>query len=202
MLGHNAILDAIEDKRIVINPFDIKQLGPNSYDLKLGNWIVRQKTLTDRDRGYFFDEISPRYLGERVDPYSVWDSPYEPNGGKILLRPGELILAHTAEYVLCRGDIVGEMASRSTVMRMGIAVCVDAGLGDVGFGSKWTMEIYNHLQVAIVLQAGDRVAQMKFHEVTQGHASRGIAADYGDKGGTYGQKEWTPDDMLPRSSMR
>lgn len=187
MLGDKAILEAMADGRIVIAPFNEEQLGPNSYDLRIGEWIVRQKEQTG---GIFHVD-----LGEKVNPLDMWRHPQRAEGGIIRLQPGELILAHTDEYVACYDNVCGEMASRSTVMRMGIAVCVDAGLGDVGFASKWTMEVYNHTKFIVNINVGSRVAQMKFHEVV------GNEKDYRDKGGTYGIGEWTPDDMLPRSSM-
>ena len=193
MLGDKAILEAMADGRIIIVPFNKEQLGPNSYDLRIGEWIVRQKFGWAENA----HSIAPRIvrLTSPVNPSDLWESPKRADGGIIRLRPGELILAHTEEYVACYDNVCGEMASRSTLMRMGIAVCVDAGLGDVGFGSRWTMEVYNHTQAVVEIIVGDRVAQMKFHEVV------GNEKDYRDKGGTYGIGKWTPGDMLPRSSM-
>ena len=197
MLGDAAIKEAIKDGRIVIDPFDEEQLGPNSYDLRIGEWICRQKY-----EGPEYESLAsyiPPTVGLKnpVDGLALWGVPTEVLGGIIRLHPGELILAHTHEFVGCYKDVVGEMASRSTLMRMGIAICVDAGLGDVGFASKWTMEVYNHTRSIIEINVGDRVAQMKFHSV------EGVSKSYQDKGGTYGKPlgEWDPNDMIPRSSM-
>lgn len=194
MLGNLAIKQAISEGKIVITPFDEDQLGPNSYDLRLGDWFVRQKHEYN-DPG--FD--APITLGDPVQPHRVWGKPQRAEHGIIEIDAGELILAHTEEYVSCYVDIVGEMASRSTMMRNGIAVCIDAGLGDVGYAGRWTMEIYNHLNHPIVLEVGWRVAQMKFHRV------EGVDLSYSEKamGGEYGgEQEWRPEDMLPRSRMR
>ena len=199
MLGNEAIKKALKDGRIEIDPFDEEQLGPNSYDLRIGEWVCRQREFNP------IRELSPQFnvsqrtveLINPVDGLALWNSPYEVQSGIIRLHPGELILAHTREFVGCYEDVVGEMASRSTLMRMGIAICVDAGLGDVGFASKWTMEVYNHTRAIIDIHVGDRVAQMKFHEV------KGVSKNYQDKGGVYGVPtgEWDPNDMIPRSSM-
>lgn len=200
MLGNKAISEAMSDGRIVITPFHKDQLGPNSYDLRIGEWIVRQKKFSfEWARDTYKAQTSPDYkhvrLTDPVDPTMLWDSPVQAVDGTIALLPGELILAHTDEHVGCYENVCGEMASRSTLMRMGIAVCVDAGLGDVGFSSRWTMEVINYSQSVIVIPVGARVAQMKFHEVV------GNDIDYSQKGGTYGIGEWSPDDMLPRSGM-
>ena len=206
MLGNRAILDAIEEGKIVIEPFDPKQLGPNSYDLRLGRWIVRQRSpetiryvstiMTDMELRWQTQMQEPLlHIPHRDYPPTLWDAPEYINDGIIRLWPGELILAHTEEIVECHGDIVGEMASRSTLMRNGIAVCVDAGLGDVGYASRWTMEIHNFTQRIIELRVGWRIAQMKFHRV------EGVDIDYEQKGGSYGLGEWKPEDMLPRGNM-
>lgn len=210
MLGDHAIKMALNDGRIVIDPYDEKQLGPNSYDLRIGNWIVRQRSnfglFTGGDilDSYF---VPTAELKDPIDPHVLWGEPEEikakpgEKSGIIQVHPGELILAHTVEFIGCFENIVGEMASRSSLMRMGIAICVDAGLGDVGFASKWTMEVFNHTRSIIPIPVGARVAQMKFHEVS------GNMSSYDDKGGAYGVgasgsvDDWNPEDMLPRSSL-
>ncbi len=212
MLGSSAIVEAINLGKIVIDPYIEKHLGPNSYDLRLGDWYVRQKnseltigefvTLPDYYEGMDAEKISEFIafnggvkLDDPINGYRIWESPRQAIGGTIWLRPGELILGHTMERVGCYGDITGEMSSRSSMMRHGISVCIDAGLGDVGFDSKWTMEISNHTKYLIGLSVGMRIAQIKFHRV------EGPGINYQEKGGTYGRGEWTPQDMIPRSSL-
>ncbi len=182
---------ALRDGRIVIKPYNEDQLGSNSYDLRIGEWVCRQHPGDPLD-------IFPRIkLTDPVNGLELWQLPEKVQDGIIWLAPGELILAHTEEFVGCFENVVGEMASRSTMMRMGVAICVDAGLGDVGFASKWTMECYNHTRGSIGIPVGCRVAQMKFHEVSD------VSKNYQDKGGTYGvpEGEWDPEDMIPRSSI-
>jgi dCTP deaminase len=185
VLGNLAILQAIKEARIVIKPFNEKQLGPNSYDVRIGQWIVRQQ----------YASTSPLLLSDPISPHELWQSPTRVQDGIIRVAPGELLLAHTEEFIACYQNVVGELASRSSLMRMGIAVCVDAGLGDVGFASRWTLEVYNHTRREIVIPVGSRVAQMKFHEVDN------CDLTYQAKGGTYGVMDWDPNDMLPRSSL-
>lgn len=211
MLGSTAILASIQEGKIVIDPFDDKQLGPNSYDLRLGEWYVRQiktvsNALTTMLPDFFPEEDQKKIsqllafnggieLDDPIDGKRIWESPVRSASGTIWLRPGELILGHTMERVGCYVDIAGEMSSRSSMMRHGISVCIDAGLGDVGFDSKWTMEISNHTNSLIGLRVGMRIAQMKFHRI------EGPGKDYASKGGTYGQGDWDPNDMIPRSSL-
>jgi dCTP deaminase len=191
MLGHNAVIAAIAEGKIVVDPFVPKHLGPNSLDLRLGDWCVRQRSSSNLK--HYKNKYS---LLDPIDPSLIWNEPTEIPDGILMLRPGELVLAHTMERVGTYEDIAGELSSRSSMMRMGIAVCVDAGLGDVGYDSKWTLEIYNHTSLAIGIPVGARVCQMKFHRVE----NSGLT--YQEKGGTYGSRDdWKPSDMLPRSSL-
>ncbi len=201
MLGDKAIKKAMRDGRIVIDPFDEDHLGPNSYDLRIGNWICRQRYSGQMITPDGVENlVSPKPFSldtERVQGTELWASPENVDRGIILLEPGELILAHTDEVVGTHGNIVGEMKSRSSAMRCGFNVCIDAGLGDVGFHSRWTMEIYNHTHRILGIPVGMRVAQMTFYKV------KGVSKNYVDKGGTYGNAagEWTPEDMIPRSTV-
>lgn len=228
MLGGQAIKDALALGQIVISPFNEKQLGSNSYDLRAGEWIVRQRHPLDIIRkGHFFEsttlnttpmkDSTPRdpadalpgdyddtgnkhallRLGNPIEGNVLWSEPTHVDGGTIRLAPGELILMLTQERVGCYGDIIGEMSSRSSFMRCGMAVCVDAGLGDVGFDSHWTMEVFNHTRIHIEFHVGDRIGQMKFHRI------EGLGETYAERGGTYGHAndEYRPSDMIPRSNM-
>jgi len=192
-----AIKEAIHDGRIIIEPFDETLLGGNSYDIRIGSWIVRQRDWAKNIALHVNAPIIKLENGQKIDGDSVWEEPHDAGeGGTIVLRPGELILAHTIERIGCFENVVAEMKSRSSAMRLGQAICIDAGLGDVGFDSRWTMEVYNHLARPISIPVGARVGQMTFHEVA------GNSRDYYVKGGTYGSAlNWTPNDMIPRSRM-
>lgn len=187
MLGRNAILHHLAKGTIQIDPYRESHLGPNSYDLSLGDWVCRMHP----------GDAIPRKVEftNPIDWAKLWSPPEKSIDGMLVLRPYELVLSHTVERVGCYENVVGEMASRSTIMRMGVAVCLDAGLGDVGFDSKWTMEIFNHTAHYLHIPIGSRIAQMKFHEVDDAGIS------YEGKGGTYGLGKWEPEDMLPRSSI-
>ena len=189
MLGNHAIKMAMRDGDIVIDPFKEDNLGPNSYDISIGPWVARQR----HDPTLQAFELTSPINGE-----DLWQEPQSyAEHGIIVLEPGELVLAHTVEHIGCFTNIVGEMKSRSSLMRSGTAICIDAGLGDVGFNSRWTMEMYNHLKRSIAIPVGARVGQMVFHEV------RGVSTNYQKKGGVYGMDKdnWDPMDMIPRSNI-
>ncbi|HRY56962.1 MAG TPA: hypothetical protein P5014_02235, partial [Patescibacteria group bacterium] len=93
----------------------------------------------------------------------------KPSDKVILIAPNETILAHTIEFIGGRngvGDlsaVTSEMRARSSIGRIGIAVCKCAGWGDIGYINRWTMEITNFSSSVIPLPVGLRIAQIIFH---------------------------------------
>ena len=112
------------------------------------------------------------------------------SNGKIVVRPGDTILAHTYEVIGATNGYTTSMRARSSIGRSALSVCKCAGLGDVGYISRWTLEISNHSQTTITLPVGCRIAQICFYEV--GPTLREYSGKYGSR------SNWTPEDMLPK----
>jgi dCTP deaminase len=70
------------------------------------------------------------------------------------------------------------MKARSTVGRQGLTVALCAGLGDVGYTSRWALEVrvvdYGDVPVAV----GTPVAQVVFHTATPTDAAYEGATRY------------------------
>lgn len=122
ILTDTQILKAIEEGSIVIEPFDIKNLGTNSYDVHLGPHLAV----------YRDEELDARKHNE------VNHSDIGPEG--YVIRPGELYLGVTLEYTETHGA-VPFLEGKSSVGRLGIDIHATAGKGDVGFCNTWTLEI-------------------------------------------------------------
>jgi dCTP deaminase len=178
LLSDKRILEERDQGNLVIDPFDIRQLGTNSYDCRLGEWFFQPTVYLDTID--FTDEIQAR---------AFWGDPVRADE-TIVIKPGTTILGHTQEIVGARNGFTTTMHSRSSIGRSGLSVCKCAGVGDVGYVSRWTMEISNHTTCAIVLPVGLRISQIKFHYV--GETLKEYRGKYGQEG------EWTPHDMLPR----
>jgi len=177
MLSDYEILEEIKKGNIVIEPFRREQLNSNSYDVRLGEYYAVE---------FPYSQLLDPYDKELVEKH--WK--IKKATDRIVIHPGETILAHTQEIIGGRRNIASKMNARSSLGRMGISVCKCAGFGDVGFINKWTMEITNHLpSTSIVLHVGMRVAQISFFRVGY------VLKEYKGK---YGQEEWTPEDMLPK----
>lgn len=183
MLSDKDIRRGWQEGFIHIQPYDPSNLGPNSYDCRLG--------------GYFFRPHSGHY--RPIDPLDeenvrhYWRGPSH-STEIIWLNPSETILGHTEEIIGTTRLYVAHMHGRSTLARLGVSVH-QAGFGDVGFVSKWTLEITNHNAVPIELRVGMRICQFSFEYV--GETER----DYVSTGKYTTGGVWSPDDMIPKLWM-
>ncbi len=179
LLSDKKIMEEMEKGNIVIEPFEPRQLGTNSYDVRLGPY-------------YFIPNHNMVTVNftEEEDARSFWLGPYFAEDGIIRIRPGDTILAHTEEVVGGRNGFTTSMRSRSSIGRSCLSVCKCAGVGDVGYISRWTMEITNHSHAMAIVPVGLRVAQILFYEVGE------TAREYQGKYGSW--TDWTPKDMLPK----
>lgn len=122
ILSDKKILEAIEAGQIVIEPFDRKCLGTNSYDVHLGKHLALYK-----------DQILDAKKHNQVDHFEI------PEEG-FVLEPGTLYLGVTEEYTETHNS-VPFLEGKSSVGRLGIDIHATAGKGDVGFCNTWTLEI-------------------------------------------------------------
>lgn len=136
---------AIKSGDIIIEPFDKKQLGTNSYDVRLAPTIA-----------WYEDKILDAKREHKVVYQEI------PDDG-IVLVPNQLYLGVTEEYV-GSSKYVPILDGKSSAGRLGISVHVTAGRGDVGFFNHWTMEIF--VIQAVKVYAGMPLGQFIFYEST------------------------------------
>ncbi len=146
MYSSKDILQAIADKRLSISDFDPVRLGPNSYDLLLGN------TFFD----VTWDDEGPLFTGPRVIE----------DGQRVYVPVGGTMLGVTKDIIGTHYNVVAQLKAKSTLGRMGITICRDAGLGDVGYDNHWTLEISSYVTAGRpFVIVGEAIAQMVFDEV-------------------------------------
>lgn len=210
VLSKPAILRHIEIGNIEISPFSDKNVCNSSYDVRLGKYYFRQSMLKHTQTLNPFYEKSIKSLYGEVEtalPTSDYKSKLNPfhnlndSDLLILISPGETILAHTLEFIGGRKCVTTEMRARSSIGRLGLAVCKCAGWGDVGYVNRWTMEITNFSSCIIPLPVGLRVAQIIFHEVESINDSDAYNLKGKYQAGFDMQKlqnDWKPEMMLPK----
>jgi dCTP deaminase len=122
ILSDSRILEEIEKGTIVIEPYDRKNLGSNSYDVHLGKYLAM-----------YNDAMLDARKHNTISHFEI------PEEGYVLL-PGNLYLGVTDEYTETHAH-VPFLEGKSSTGRLGIDIHATAGKGDVGFCNAWTLEI-------------------------------------------------------------
>jgi dCTP deaminase len=138
------ILESIETREIVIEPFRPDCLGTNSYDVHLGKHLaIYQSAILD---------------ARQHNTIEHFDIPEE----GIVLQPGRLYLGVTEEYTETHNS-VPFLEGKSSTGRLGIDIHATAGKGDVGFCNHWTLEISVAMPVRVY--AGMPIGQLIYFRV-------------------------------------
>jgi len=131
-------------KDILIDPFNEKQVNPNSYNLKLHNELLVYDTpVLDMKE----DNPAKKII--------------IPDDG-LLLDSRKLYLGRTMEYTETH-NLVPMLEGRSSVGRLGLFVHITAGFGDVGFKGYWTLEIF--CVQPIKIYPSIEICQIFYHSV-------------------------------------
>src|SRR3954471_19659077 len=122
ILSDSRILEEIEKGTIVIEPYDRKNLGSNSYDVHLGKYLAM-----------YNDTVLDARKHNTISHFEIPAEGY-------VLQPGYLYLGVTDEYTESHAH-VPFLEGKSSTGRLGIDIHATAGKGDVGFCNAWTLEI-------------------------------------------------------------
>lgn len=131
-------------REIVIEPFDVRRLNPNSYNLSLADELLV----------YDCRELDMK----QANPTSRLIIP----ATGLLLEPNRLYLGRTNEYTRTDG-FVPMLEGRSSVGRLGLFIHVTAGFGDVGFAGYWTLEFFCVQPVRIYPNV--EICQIYYHTI-------------------------------------
>ena len=127
--------------RLTIEPFDLAQLNPVSYNYRLGS-VLRTHVA----------QLTDTHAGHQLDEFTI------PKDG-VVLRPGRVYLGTTVE-VIGSDVFVPSLIGRSSLGRLGMFLQFSADLGQVGSCHRWTLEI--KVVQAIRVYAGMRAGQVTF----------------------------------------
>ncbi|MBU3113069.1 dCTP deaminase [Clostridium lacusfryxellense] len=143
-------------KEIVIEPYNEKQLNPNSYNLRLHNeLLVYDETILDMK------------TENKVKKIII------PEEG-LVLETGKLYLGRTIEFT-GTDNYVPMLEGRSSIGRLGLFIHVTAGFGDVGFQGFWTLEIFCVQPIRIY--PGVEICQIYYHSI-EGDYDKYISGKY------------------------
>jgi len=151
VLSKDEILKEIKKKRIKVEPFDEKCLGPSSLDLKLG------------DEFRVLNEGITVDIKEETD-YLKYSKPVKVKD-YFVLEPNKLILGITKEKITLPENICGSLSGRSRFARLGLLVHITASFVQPGISNKQVLEIKNASQFTMKLFPGTRICQLRFERM-------------------------------------
>ncbi len=146
ILTDKQILEEIDKGNIVIEPFDRKFLGSNSYDVHLADTMAVYK-----------DDILDARKHNEVTTFTIHDHQ------GFLLLPGRLYLGVTQEYTETH-TFVPFLEGKSSIGRLGIDIHSTAGKGDIGYCNTWTLEI--SVKQPVKIYPGMPIGQLIYFKVS------------------------------------
>ncbi|PIZ91843.1 dCTP deaminase [Candidatus Micrarchaeota archaeon CG_4_10_14_0_2_um_filter_55_9] len=163
ILSRAALLEAIQNKEIIITPFDESLVGPCSIDFRLGNEFrvyrkTNRKTHLDDEFSYSKEYYHTRKLE---------------CGEALPLKPGQLVLGVTLEQLKLTDSLCAFIEGRSRFARSGLFVHVSSGLVQPGSNNHQVLEIFNASPNELELVPGTRICQLVFMRATGGAAYSG-----------------------------
>ena len=165
ILSGKEILKEIENGNIKIEPFNINQLNPNSYNLKLADELLVYDIPYSCEMIKCDGMLAPGYhnMMKPIDMFS--DNPVRkieiPREG-LTLYPGILYLGRTVEFTETH-KFLPCLEGRSSIGRLGINIHATAGFGDVGFQGTWTLEL--SVTQPVTIYPFTEICQIYYQEV-------------------------------------
>ncbi|VVC04708.1 dCTP deaminase, dUMP-forming [Candidatus Burarchaeum australiense] len=162
------ILEAMEKGELRIEPFERKNLGPDSIDIRMGRELLLAKNVGKT--------LDPLKKGEA----SCFEKVTLKEGEPFMLGHHQFVLANTVERLGLGPSIAAQIEGRSSIGRFGIVIHMTAGIIHAGFGSKapstLTLEVYSVNPNPVLLHPGMKIAQLSFfrlgRKAREGYDSR------------------------------
>lgn len=192
MLSNTEIQQMMEIGAVYCDPFSPKVLNNTSVDLTLGEEIARYKhsgepvDLAEEDPALMFDVEGAELHGGKQKFYlkageRVLACTREMVGGRCVPCPeckgkGSKDVAQgphrrplSVTCALCEGDkriaVTSQVHATSTAGRIGLQAVGCAGFGDIGFFSRWVLEVTNMSPRPLWLPVGGVICQVSFFRV-------------------------------------
>jgi len=157
VLTREPILDEIDSGHLVIDPFDLNQLGAASIDLTLG------------------DEIRVIHPGNApIDLVGETDyrdhTEVRPLATPYVLEPGYTIHGITRERITLPDYLCGFLEGRSRFARLGLMIHVTSAFVQPGVSNRQVLEMSNVSKRPLRIHAGVRLCQLVLMR-TEGRAT-------------------------------
>ena len=140
MLSDKDLSKLIENRKLVIRPFDSSAIGCASIDLTLSDKFVE-----------YCGDIDSRITPSATRSFSASNIKLPQNG---------FVLGMTREHIGIPCGYYGFIETRGNFARAGITVSSNDGHIDPGTDSMITLEIHNRNSVGVTLYSGDCICQL------------------------------------------
>lgn len=144
ILSGKKIIEEVNNGKIIISPFDINDINPNSYNYTLDDYI----------------KVYENYVLDAKQKMKT----------KIIKIPDEgMVLEPNKLYLGCTKEIIGSdyyvpvITGRSSTGRLGLFVQITSDLVDIGFKGKLTLQLCATQPVKIY--KGMKIGQVMFWKV-------------------------------------
>mgnify|MGYP001600778557 FL=1 len=154
VLSDRSIREQIKAGRIVVRPFDEKDLQPASVDLHLDRRVL------------VFRNSSEPYIDLRKPQADLTEPLDIPDDRPFILHPGEFVLGSTLEHIEIPTDIVARLEGKSSLGRIGLLIHSTAGYVDPGWKGHLTLELTNVSRLPVTLYYGMPIGQISFLQMT------------------------------------
>lgn len=144
ILSGSKIQSEVKNKKIIIEPFDISNINPNSYNYTLGDYVKVYKN-------YVLDSKEK----QDVEIIQI------PDDG-LVIEPDKIYLGFTKE-IIGSDYYVPTITGRSSTGRLGLFVQITSDLVDVGFKGRLTLQLHSTQPVKIY--KGMKIGQVMFWRV-------------------------------------
>ncbi len=173
ILSNQQIIQSVQNKEIIIEPFDIRLVRGASICLRLGYESMRMECTGTVD--VRLEASYPLYKKIEVDARTGLEIPAK-----------RLVLASTYEKIALPRDVVGWLSNLSGLARLGLQVVlshlVSPGYGEHG-STSLTLELFNTLDVPIKLYSEMRICHLTFL-----HLQEPATTSYDSQVGTYARQ--------------
>jgi len=171
LLSDKKIKEYVRKGKIVIKPYREEQVGPSSYDVRLGYRfrVFVPKNVEIIDIKSYKEELVGKIENEReiLEVYKYSQVVNLKSNSYFIIHPGELILASVYEYIKLPPNIAAQIQGRSSIARLGLLIHTSAGWVDPGYEGHLTLEIVNLNKIPVKIYPLMRIAQLQFFELEE-----------------------------------
>jgi len=146
ILNDREIKELIKKGKLIVKPFDERQVQASSLDLRLGNEFLIFSNSSD-----VIDVVEDN-ISKHIEKIIVGDEGF-------IIKPKQFVLATTLEYIKLPNNITAFVEGRSSLGRLGLFI-ENAGWVDAGFEGNITLEFFNANSRPLKIYPNMRICQL------------------------------------------